>query len=119
MRKEINKLNTSSERDFPKLKVVENHTNHVHVEIEIENHVKSIRSLIQKLNPVDRQKYFNGLLNHILCKQVEYPQQKQIKSQSVQVNDDFSNLSTDDLELIRELSCKLQDLYVRNGDTLD
>lgn len=119
MRKEINKLNTTTTRDFPKMKVVENQTNHVHVEIEIENHVKSIRSLIQKLNPVDRQKYFNGLLNHILCKQVEYPQPKSNKKQSVNVTDDFSTLSTDDLDLIRELSCKLQDLYVRNGDTLD
>jgi len=119
MRKEINKLNTSTERDFPKLKVVENQTNHVHVEIEIENHVKSIRSLIQKLNTADRQKYFNGLLNHILCKQIEYPQTKSIKNQKVNVSDDFSQLSTDDLDLIRELSCKLQDLYVRNGDTMD
>ncbi|MBK7572112.1 MAG: hypothetical protein IPI10_10945 [Bacteroidetes bacterium] len=98
---------------------MENQTNHVHVEIEIENHVKSIRSLIQKLNPADRQKYFNGLLNHILCKQIEYTQTKSIKNQKVNVSDDFSQLSTDDLDLIRELSCKLQDLYVRNGDTMD
>ena len=44
MRKEINKLNTSTERGFPKLTVVENQTNHVHIEVEIESHVQSIRS---------------------------------------------------------------------------
>lgn len=119
MRKEINKLNTSSERDFPKLKVVENQTNHVHIEVEIESHVKSIRSLIQKLNPADRQRYFNGLLDHILCKEIEYPQTKSPKKQLTKVNDDFSQLSVDDLDLIRELSVKLQDLYVRTGDVME
>ncbi|MBK8362768.1 MAG: hypothetical protein IPL24_03560 [Bacteroidetes bacterium] len=119
MRKEINKLNTSTERDFPKLKVVENQTNHVHIEVEIESHVQSIRSLIKKLNPADRQRYFNGLLDHILCKEIEYPQTKRQQKQISNVSDDFSQLSVDDLDLIRELSVKLQDLYVRTGDVMD
>ena len=42
-------------------------------------------------------------------------QQKQISN----VSDDFSQLSVDDLDLIRELSVKLQDLYVRTGDVMD
>jgi hypothetical protein len=118
MRKEI-KLNTTTQRDFPQLKVVESKANHVQVEIEIENHVKSIRALIMKLNPVDRQRYFNGLLDHILTKDIQYPNRKEAKKQIVNSNDDFSNLSTDDLDLIRELSCKLQDLYIRGGDVLE
>ena len=119
MRKEINKLNTTTTKDFPKLRVVENQANHVHIEVEIESHVKSIRSLIKKLNPVERQRYFNGLLDHILSKEIEYPQAKQQKNQMAKVNDDFSALSVDDLDLIREMSCKLQDLYVRTGDVKD
>src|SRR4051812_6705374 len=118
MRKEI-KLNSSTEREFHHLKVVENKSNQVQVEIEIENHVKSIRTLIMKLNPADRQRYFNGLLDHILSKEIQYPTTKSLQKQEVKSSDDFSNLSTDDLELIRELSCKLQDLYIRTGDVMD
>ena len=98
---------------------MENQTNHVHIEVEIESHVKSIRSLIQKLNPVDRQRYFDGLLNHILSKEIEYPQPKSPVKALTKVNDDFSKLSVNDLDLIRELSVKLQDLYVRTGDVMD
>ena len=118
MRKEINKLNTAN-KVFPKLVVVENHSNHVHIEIEIENHVKSIRTLIRKLNPIDRQKYFNGLLDHILNKEIQYPAVNNSKQKINTNSDNFSEMSVDDLELIRELSCKLQDLYVKTGDPLE
>ncbi len=119
MRKQINRLSSTSVKDFPQMKVVENQTNHVHVEIEIENHVKSIRALIQKLKPADRQRYFDGLLNHLLCKEIEYPQLKPTKTKMTKSIDDYSQLSENDLELIRELSCKLQDLYVRTGDVVE
>jgi hypothetical protein len=120
MRKEINNSRTTeSTQSIPQLRIVENETNRVHVEIEIENHVKSIRALIRKLRPSERQKYFNGLLNHLLNKEVEYPISNLNSKLQDQETDDFQALSSEHLELIREMSCKLQDLYVRNGDVLE
>ncbi|MBL0102773.1 MAG: hypothetical protein IPP51_02790 [Bacteroidetes bacterium] len=119
MRKDIHRENVSVE-SIQHLKVVETERHPVQVELEIENHVHSIRALIQKLHPTERQKYFDGLLNHLLHQDVQYPfgnpmavQRKKKETQ------DFSRLNGDDLELIRELSCKLQDLYAHSGDVVD
>lgn len=120
MRKEINKTNkTQNTQNIPQLEVVVNKSSQVQVEIEIENHVKSIRALIRKLRPQERQKYFNGLLSHLLTAKVEYPLQNVNASQLMNHSEDFQALSQEHLELIREMSCKLQDLYVRSGDAFD
>ena len=80
----------------------------VQVEIEIDRHVKIIRSLIQKLHPAERQQYFAGLLSHLLTQSPEYPFPKyQKKEEEI----DFSALSANDLELIKELSQKLEELH--------
>lgn len=120
MRKQINKITSTENTNFrTQLHIVETESNRVHVEIEIENHVKSIRALVNKLRPQERQKYFNGLLSHLLTKEVEYPLRNVNSSRVTCDNEDFSKLSGNDLELIRELSCKLQDLYLKSGDVLE
>lgn len=119
MRKDNTKANIETQ-SVQHLKVVQTERHSVQVELEIENHVRSIRTLINKLHPVERQKYFNGLLNHLLHEDVSYPFGKGMKADKTRTaSNDFSNLSHDDLELIRELSCKLQDLYAHSGDTID
>jgi hypothetical protein len=99
-----NKPNTSTIHDG-QLKVVETPTDQAHVEMEIESHVKSIRNLIKKLRPYDRQRYYDGLLSHLLSQPVE-----QSETSSKQEYD-YCNLSVDDLSLIRELSVKIHELY--------
>src|ERR1043165_3489508 len=51
------------------LTVVENKW--TNTEREIDQHVKSIRALISKLHPAEKQKYFNGLLSFIVNEQIE------------------------------------------------
>jgi len=112
MRKQKN-TQQSNVKDFPQLKVVETSNDQAHVEIEIDRHVKSIRALIRKLRPVERQRYYDGLLSHILSQPVEYPGPKNKNEDSY----DFCNLSVNDLSLIRELSVKIHEIYRIEGET--
>jgi hypothetical protein len=105
MRKEKN-THSTSQNQAPLMKVVDTTTDHSRLEFEIEHHVKSIRALIKRLRPLERQRYYDGLLAHILSQPVD------VISGSVK-NDsfDYCNLSVNDLMLIRELSVKMHELY--------
>jgi len=107
MRKEKNTSN-SSEKPTHVMKVVETTHDSTRLEFEIDRHVRCIRALIQRLRPVERQRYYDGLLSHLLSQPVNYPFQKSDnKNSSV----DYSNLTTNELALIRELSVKIEELY--------
>ncbi len=86
------------------------------VEREVDNYVKSIRALIAKLTPTERQKYYNGLLAFILNEQVEMSSegnQKKIEQS------DFTRLSERELGLLEELSMRMQQLYRTMGQDVE
>ena len=113
MRKEKNQ---SSHVNHPSaMRVVEVSSDQSKVEFEIELHVKTIRALITKLRPVERQRYYDGLLSHLLSQPVEYPETKRGKNDSF----DYCNLSVQDLSLIRELSVKMHELYRVSNDEMN
>jgi hypothetical protein len=111
MRKEKNTSN-SSEKQTPIMRVVETTNDNTRLEFEIERHVRSIRALIKRLRPLDRQRYYAGLLSHLLSQPVEYPF---TKAESKQHDSDYSHLSAHELSLIREFSIKIEELY-RHSD---
>lgn len=80
-----------------------------HIEREIEDHIQSIKSLINKLRPNDRQNYFSGLLSHILSSNIAYP----AGPIDISTDDlDYNTLSENELNLLRELSSNIQRLYL-------
>jgi hypothetical protein len=85
------------------LTVVENKW--TNTEREIDQHIKSIRALISKLRPAEKQKYFNGLLAFIVHEQIEWTETH------TKTETDYSKLSAKDLTLLEELSTKMQELY--------
>jgi hypothetical protein len=85
------------------LTVVENKW--TNVEREIDQHVKSIRALISKLHPAEKQKYFNGLLAFIVNEQIE------LSGEQATPETDYSKLSSKELTILEELSSKMQELY--------
>jgi hypothetical protein len=111
MRKEKNTGNT--EKHIPVVKIVDVSADQHQLEIEIDRQVKSLRALIKKLRPTDRQRYFDGLLSHMLSQPIDTP------DQSGYVNDsyDYCNLSVNELALIKELSVKVHELYHLTGDS--
>ena len=60
------KNRTTAKTESTSLKVVVVNTDQTRIELEIEKHIKKIKSLILKLRPPERQKYFQGLLSHIV-----------------------------------------------------
>lgn len=78
------------------------------VEREIDNYVKSIRILIGKLTPTERQKYYNGLLAFILNEQIEMSMEGNQKKID---ESDFTKLTVRELNLLEELSLRMQQLY--------
>ncbi len=109
-------MNKQSTVNMPKLEVVESKTNRIQVEFEIERHIKQIRSLIGKLHPVERQKYFDGFLTHLITPR-STPQTGSFQStNSNQFNVDLSSLSDDELGMIRELAVKMDEMYREIGD---
>ena len=104
MRKE---KNTDNLKPNSAMKVIETPNDQSYLEFEIERHVKSIKALIPRLRPKERQRYYDGLLSHILSQPVDYPNGKMSKDDSY----DFCNLSFNELSLIKELSVKVHELY--------
>ena len=98
--------NDPTQRRTP-LKVVES-KNPGQIEREIDQYVKSIRTLISKLSPSERQKYYNGLLAFILNEQIEMTSEANMKTIE---NSDFTRLSARELNLLEELSMRMQHLY--------
>ena len=94
------------------MRVLEPIVDQSRVEFEIDRHVKSIRALIQKLRPLERQRYYDGLLSHLLSQPVNYPFGK---TETKNNSNDYSNLSSTELSLVKELSLKIEELY-RHSD---
>ena len=114
MRKEKNTSPTHEKNSV--MKVVEPTVDQTRIEFEIERHVRSIRALIQKLRPLERQRYFEGFLSHLLSQPVNYPYKK---ADAKNHSNDYSSLSKHELELVRELSHKIEELYRHSGDELN
>lgn len=95
-------------------KIIPIYSERAHIEREIDQHVQSIRSLISRLRPSERQNYFNGLLSHLLhSEQAETsPGESSVRA----TDQDYSKLSDHDLGLIRELSFNVNRLYLELGD---
>lgn len=109
---QASKNNKSTGQQTNNLRVVFVDQDQAMVEREIERHVRVIRSLITKLGPVDRQKYFDGLLSHIVNEPssnipIDNNNCKTIGS----VRQDFSRLSIRELALLEELSGKMEEMY--------
>src|SRR5262245_52389693 len=100
------------------LKVVTVEYDQNSVEREIERHVKVIRSLINKLAPVDKQKYFNGLLSHIINDPGQRPKNNSWNQSAQFIQSDFSKLSVRELSLLEELSEKMEEMYRVSNDNL-
>ncbi len=104
------KNKTSTKADHVTMKVVVVDADQASIEREIERHIHKIRSLITRLHPSERRKYFNGLLSHILDEQPDashsMPTHKKSHSDT-----DYSKLSSEELKLIEELSVKMEQLY--------
>ncbi len=106
MQRGKNKSTEKTESTSLKVVVVEN--DQVRIEREIEKNIKKIRSLIHKLRPADRQKYFNGLLSHILDEPIPTHHNSMNKKSE---HKDYGSLSVVELTLIEELSVKMEQLY--------
>ena len=103
------KKNKSIQQDYNGSRVIPLYYESAHIEREIEDHVNSIKSLINKLRPSDRQFYFSGLLSHILTSKINYP------TGPIDVSTDemdYNALSDNELNLLRELSSNIQRLYL-------
>ncbi|MFM7217871.1 MAG: hypothetical protein ACKO1U_07635, partial [Bacteroidota bacterium] len=112
---EMNHSDKHNAHDNPKAgtgRVIPMYPEAGHIEREIDEHVKSIRALISKLRPSDRQAYFTGLLSHLL--KDELTGNNPAKSYPA-IDADYDALSGDDLSLIRELSGHLHKLYIETG----
>ena len=107
----------NNETHTPILKVITIPNDRKQIETEIDRHVKSIQSLIQRLGPPERQKYYNGLLSHLLAEEVNYPMDMKNCNKPNQ-DRDYSRLSENELQLIRELSSQINCLYNNIGDTM-
>lgn len=99
------------------------HTATNNVEKQMDRHVKSIESLIKKLRPSERQKYFQGMLAHILSIPMNdevitaknlYGRQPTSITQQV----DYNKLGEKELYLLQEMSSKLEQLHrLSSGET--
>jgi hypothetical protein len=101
--------NQSANVHSPSLRVVVVDKDQATIESEIERHVKVIRSLIQKLRPTDRQKYFDGLLSHIIDEPAKVS--KGWNQSTRWQRSDYSNLTVRELSLLEELSEKMEHMY--------
>lgn len=100
--------NRNATGEYAALSVVKTGEAQASIEREIDQHINSVRALIRRMLPSERQRYYNGLLAHILSEPVDSP------SQSARINQPEStstNLSREQLELIREMAVKMEQLY--------
>jgi len=110
----MNTKNTSKSEQSP-LSLV-HPTGKKNVEREINNYVSSIRVLISKLTPTERQKYYNGLLAFILNEQIEMSSEA---NQKIIEQSDFTKLTVRELHLLEELSARMQQLYRTMGHDIE
>lgn len=97
---------TDSKSVFTAMTVVESKP--LTIEREIDHYVKSIQSLINRLQPSAKQQYYNGLLAFIVNEQIELTKQNSNKKFQ---DADFSRLTANELTLLEEMSAKMHQLY--------
>jgi hypothetical protein len=103
-----NKHQSPITREQAPLSVVQTGESQTHLEREIDQHINNIRALIRKMRPSERQRYYNGLLSHIL----EVPVGPSFHPTHIDRKDEQStNLSHEHLSLIREMADKMEQLY--------
>ena len=105
----------TSPADNSQLSIVRN-AGTKNIEREIDGYVKSIRALISKLTPTERQKYYNGLLAFILNEQIEMG--TETSKRKINEND-FTKLTIRELNLLEELSLRMQQLYRTMGHDVE
>lgn len=105
------KNRTSEKAEMPSLKVVVVKNDQAMIEREIEKNIGKIRSLIRRLRPADRQKYFDGLLSHMLNEPAELTKHPDSVNKKSSSEKDYSALSFTEMKLIEELSAKIEQLY--------
>jgi hypothetical protein len=76
-------------------------------DIEFEQQLSSLRSMISKLRPESRQQYFDAFLDYLLSIEVEYPK----SSSGTSSRKRAANLSLEERALIKELSETVQQLH--------
>jgi len=103
------KNRTTVKTESTSLKVVVVNNDQTHIEQEIEKHIKKIRSLILKLRPPERQKYFQGLLAHIISEPHDYA--TPMTPHKLNFDIQPSRLTSDEMKLLEELSMKMEQLY--------
>lgn len=106
---ERSKNRVTVKTDTTSLKVVVVNNDQKLIEQEIENHIKKIKSLILKLRPAERQKYFQGLLSHIVSEPFDYSSTSSHKKLNFDIQP--TRLSADEMKLLEELSMKMEQLY--------
>lgn len=102
------KRNAQATGERAPLSVVKTGDSQAHIEREIDQHINNIRALIRQLRPSERQRYYNGLLAHILSEPVEpsfHPTHIDRKEST------HTNLSQEHLALIREMAVKMEQMY--------
>lgn len=109
MQTKKNRTSEKSETSALKVVVVENDQGQI--EREIEKNIAKIRSLVRRLRPADRQKYFDGLLSHMLNEPVELNKRHDSVNKKSNPEKDYSALSFAEMRLIEELSAKIEQLY--------
>ena len=106
------KSNRNTNQSTNHLRVVFVDQDQAMVEREIERHVRVIRSLITKLGPVDKRKYFDGLLSHIISEPPSSSAKVATQTKSSEFSkQDFGRLSIKELALLEELSGKMEEMY--------
>jgi hypothetical protein len=109
---QANRNNRSNNQSINSLRVVFVDQDQAMVEREIGKHVRVIRSLIDKLGPVDKQKYFDGLLSHIIDEPADSGNvPTSVKRNNGFMKQDYSRLSIRELALLEELSGKMEEMY--------
>lgn len=107
MERAKNRNPVRSESNTLKVVVVKN--DQTHVEQEIEKHIKKIKALIQKLRPPERQKYFLGLLSHIVSEPTDFT--TSMSHQRLNFDIHPTRLTSNEMQLLEELSMKMEQLY--------
>jgi hypothetical protein len=81
-------------------------------DIEFEQQLLSLRSMISKLRPESRQQYFDAFLDYLLSIEVQYPR----STTSTVSRKRAANLTLEERTLIKELSDTVQQLHNESDD---
>jgi hypothetical protein len=112
MSKIVKHTNSTTKPYQPKMVIVRN--DDAMLSQQIDQHLKSIKALIKKATPAEKQQYYQGLLNHILTMPYEQDANGNYSIPQIAERKPKDNLNVDDLALIQEMSFKLEELHRLN-----